>query len=77
MSIFIYCHHGRTGKDNIAKIEVNRVVATYLVTLLVSAAVLMMLTKLSVLTEPLVALKRVILVAFPASFSATVVDSLK
>ena len=52
-------------------------VATYLVTLLVSAAVLMMLTKLSVLTEPLVALKRVILVAFPASFSATVVDSLK
>jgi len=77
LSIFIYYHHGRTGKDNIAKIEVNRVVATYLVTLLVSAAVLMMLSKLPLLTEPLVALKRVILVAFPASFSATVVDSLK
>jgi len=48
-----------------------------LVTLLVSAAVLMMLAKLPVLTDPIVAPKRVILVAFPASFSATVVDSLK
>ncbi len=77
LSIFIYYHHSKMSEDNIANFEVKRIVATYLVTLLVSATVLMMLAKLPVLTDPLVALKRVILVAFPASFSATVVDSLK
>ncbi len=77
LSIFIYYHHRKMSEDNIANFEVKRVVATYLVTQLVSAAVLMMLAKLPLLSDPLVAFKRVILVAFPASFSATVVDSLK
>jgi len=28
LSVFIYFHHGRAGKDSIVKMEVNRVVAT-------------------------------------------------
>ena len=53
-----------------------RVLTVYFVTLLVSAATLYVIDKLPLLDGTLVALKRTIIVAFPASFAATAVDSL-
>ncbi len=41
-----------------------------------SAAVLFAIDKLPLFTKTLVAIKRTIIVAFPASFAATVVDSI-
>ena len=56
---------------------VKRLVSSYLVTLTVSALVLLLVDKFPLIEEPGAAIRRAILVAFPATFSATVVDSLK
>ncbi|UAL45278.1 DUF2391 family protein [Shewanella inventionis] len=52
-----------------------RVVAAYLLTLLVVGIVLLALDKLPLITEPILALKRIILIAMPASMGAIIVDS--
>jgi uncharacterized membrane protein len=54
----------------------KRVMSVYGLTLLVAAAVLFGIGKLPLVTETMVAVKRTIIVAFAASFAATVVDSL-
>jgi len=54
----------------------HRVGAVYAVTLLVCAGILLMLDRLPLFTDLSTAVNRTVLVAFPASFSATVVDSL-
>ena len=54
-----------------------RVGAAYLVTFSVAALLLTLFDKCPWSTDPATALKRVVLVTFPASFSATVVDSLR
>jgi uncharacterized membrane protein len=54
----------------------KRVMSVYGLTLLVAAAVLFAIDKLPLMTETMVAVKRTIIVAFAASFAATVVDSL-
>jgi uncharacterized membrane protein len=59
------------------KLHVMRLVMTYGVTLLVCAGILTLLDKFPLFSDTAVALKRLVLVAFPASFSATVVDSLR
>ena len=53
-----------------------RISAVYLITLVVSAAILTGIDHFPLLAEPVVAVKRMIIVALPASFSATIVDSL-
>jgi len=52
-----------------------RVLSTYGLTLVIAALLLYGVDKLPQFAAPLVAVKRTILVAFPASFAATVVDS--
>ncbi|MGB6135197.1 MAG: DUF2391 family protein, partial [Shewanella sp.] len=52
-----------------------RVVVAYLLTLLVVGIVLLALNKLPLLTDPILALKRIILIAMPASMGAIIVDS--
>ena len=54
----------------------RRVLAVYGLTLAISACILLVIDRLLILDAPLVALKRTIIVAFPASFAATVVDSI-
>jgi|GEM_PF-3017352 len=56
---------------------VKRLLSGYLVTLTIAALILFLVDKLPLFDDPGVALRRMILVAFPATFSATVVDSLK
>ena len=52
-----------------------RSLTVYIVTLLVAATILFVMDKLPLLSDTTVAVKRVIIVAFPASFAATAVDS--
>lgn len=54
----------------------RRVLAAYGLALLVAAMILLAVDRLELLTDPLVGLKRAVLVAVPASFAATAVDSL-
>ena len=56
---------------------VLRILLTYGLTLAVAGIGLALVDKLQPFDAPAVALKRMILVALPASFSATVVDSLR
>jgi len=53
-----------------------RVLAAYLITLLAVGLILFAIDQLPLLTELVVAIKRMIIVALPASFTATVVDSM-
>jgi len=53
----------------------TRVLTVYGVTMLIASSVLFAVDRLPLFTDTLVAVKRTIIVAFPASFAATVVDS--
>jgi uncharacterized membrane protein len=55
----------------------KRVAAAYFITFSVSALLLTLFDKCPWGTEMLIAIKRAVLVTFPACFSATLVDSLK
>ena len=52
-----------------------RVIAAYILTLLVVSVVLLALNKLPLITDPILAFKRIILIAMPASMGAIIVDS--
>ena len=54
---------------------VFRICLAYLLTCLVVAVVLLSLDKLPLLSEPIIAPKRIVLIAMPASMGAIVVDS--
>jgi uncharacterized membrane protein len=53
-----------------------RVLAVYFVTMAVSASILLALNHLTTAETVIIALKRVVIVSFPASFAATVVDGM-
>ncbi|GGB02762.1 DUF2391 family protein [Agarivorans gilvus] len=54
---------------------VLRIVIDYVMAAMVVALVLLCIDKLPLLSEPMVALKRIIIIAMPASMGAIVVDS--
>ena len=54
-----------------------RVLTVYFVTVVVAGIILLSIDRLELFVDPVVALKRTLIVAFPASFSATVVDSIR
>lgn len=56
-------------------IFIFRVIIAYTIAAVVVALVLLCLDKLPLLTEPLVAIKRIIVITMPASMGAIVVDS--
>ncbi|MEF1227126.1 DUF2391 family protein [Vibrio fortis] len=53
---------------------ISRIVIAYILTIMVVALVLLCIDKLPLLDSPLVALKRVIVIAMPASMGAIIVD---
>ncbi len=75
LAVFIYVLHDHVGFPPTRKAFLLRVASTYGVTLLISALLLLGVDRIDLLQDPLIALKRTILVAFPASFAATAVDS--
>lgn len=76
VSLFVYLVFKRTDGHPDRSAFLHRVVAVYLFTTIVCAVILAALDRLPLFTDLAVAVKRTVLVAFPASFSATVVDSL-
>ncbi len=73
---FIYhSFHGGSIKGHHREFR-RRVLSVYLVTLAVSSLCLLAIGKWPILSEPLVAIKRTILVSLPGSFLATAVDSM-
>lgn len=67
-------YHG-TLKQSVGQFIV-RVLAAYLITLVAVGLILFAIDQLPLITDPVVAIKRMIIVALPASFTATVVDSM-
>jgi len=76
VAVFVVVVYHREGRGERPQRFWHRVAAVYLVTLVVCAGILALLDRLPLLTDLDTAIKRTILVSFPASFSATVVDSL-
>jgi len=77
VALFVYLNFYRHNlKTNVGKF-LGRVAATYFITGTVAACLLLFVDKLPLVLDPATAVKRVILVAFPGCFSATVLDSLK
>ena len=68
-------YHG-TLKQSVGRFIV-RVLAAYIVTLVAVGLILFAIDQLPIITDPIVAIKRMIIVALPASFTATVVDSMQ
>ena len=75
LATVIYVIHRHEGRPLSHKTFILRVVVTYGATFAISALLLFGLDRLDFFQEPLVAVKRTILVAFPASFAAALVDS--
>jgi len=79
LAVLIYFLHGTESNDGQPETRsayFSRVLTTYGLTLLIACLLLFGIDRLELFTDPLVGLKRALLVAFPASFAATVVDGL-
>ena len=76
ISFFVQTTYRQDFSFSSQKELLERVLWVYGLTLLVSGAVLFAVGKLPLFTETMVAFKRTIIVSFPASFAATVVDSI-
>lgn len=77
LGLFTYSMYYHGGFEGSQGGFVSRVLTSYVNTLIICALILMVLDKFPLMAQPAVAVKRIILVGFPASFSATVVDSLR
>ena len=73
---FVYYHDKHAGTLGTRAQFGEHVAIVYVVTLLCCALSLALVDALPLFEDPGIALKRTVLVGFPASFAATVVDSL-
>lgn len=76
LATFSYSTFYQSKLDRHSREFYVRLMAVYFVTLTVAALILALFGEFPLMTEPAVAIKRMIIVALPASFCATVVDSL-
>ena len=74
---FVYHAYYQSVMETHWKDLLARTLTTYTITLLISALILTVLNQFPLLTDSAAAINRMILVALPASFCATVVDSLR
>ena len=74
---FVYHAYYQSVMETHWKDLLARTLTTYAVTLLISALILTVLNQFPLMTDSAAAINRMILVALPASFCATVVDSLR
>ena len=74
LALMVYMlQHGSVGSNR--NVFIRRVLSTYFVTLLIAVLLLIGVDRMELFTDPVVGLKRAILVAFPACFAATAVDN--
>ena len=74
---FVYHAYYQSVMETHWKDLLARTLTTYAITLLISALILTVLNQFPLMTDSAAAINRMILVALPASFCATVVDSLR
>jgi uncharacterized membrane protein len=75
-----YTYHRRHHKENIPghwPVFVKRVLATYIFAFIIVSIILVLIQKSYLSAEFLVALKRSIIVTFPASLSGAIADTIK
>jgi uncharacterized membrane protein len=77
IGLFVYYNFYRFSFRGHALEFMKRVLGTYVISLLVVALLLTLINKCPWSTDWITALKRVLIVAFPASMSASVSDSIK
>lgn len=77
IGLFVFYNFYRFNFKGHALEFVKRVAGTYIISLLVVALLLTMINKCPWTTDWITALKRVLIIAFPASMSAAVSDSIK
>ena len=76
LGAFVHYLHHRGGIRGQRLEFIGRVLLSYAITVACCAVILALVDKLDLFVDPSVALKRTLLVAFPACFAATVVDSI-
>ena len=74
---FSYHAHYESSLDTHGQEYILRVVVTYSTSLVIAALILAVFDQFPLWSEPAAAIKRMIIVAAPASAAATVVDSLR
>ena len=74
LAAVIYAIYQQKNVPFNGRVFARRVAGTYSISLLAAAFLLFGFDRLDLLEQPLIALKRTILVAFPASFAATTID---
>ena len=77
LTLIIYHVHHSAELQFDRREFLNRVLSTYGLTLVISALILFGVDRLELFVDTWVGIKRTILVAFPASFAATAVDSFR
>lgn len=77
IALFAYTHTYRGHLHTHGFEFCKRVIATYLISAIVAAGMLTLFEKCPWTTDLALALRRVVLVTFPASLAATIYDSLK
>ncbi len=76
IGVFVYTAFKNKGVIPNGRDFYIRVNTIYFVTLLTCAVMLVGIDRLDLFVDPVLGLKRTVLIAFPASFAATVVDSI-
>ncbi len=77
IGLFVYFNFYRFNLKGHVFNYVKRVIGTYIISLIVVAMILLLFDKLPWESNSVLALKRLIIVAFPAAMSGTLSDSLK
>lgn len=77
ISVFVYFNFYKVTLKGFVLEYIKRVIGTYLISLIVVALILTLLQKCPWDTNFTVAIKRVIIVAFPAAMSGTLSDTIK
>ena len=77
VSSFVYFNFYKFHLSNHILDYIKRVVSTYILSLIVVALILTIIQKCPWGTDNVLAIKRIIIVAFPASMSATISDTIK
>jgi uncharacterized membrane protein len=77
ISIFVYFNFYKITLKGYVFDFIKRVVGTYLISLIIVALILTLIQKCPWGVDNILALRRIIIVAFPASMSATLSDTIK
>ncbi len=77
IAFFTYYHYHRNGFSKYHRHFTTRVISTYMISFLVVGILLTLIQKAPWTTDWIVAFKRIVIVAFPASMSGTIADMIK